>query len=1333
VGVSKGIEMSRLSLALALVGAGIAASASAEVRGRALSVDGNPVAGAVVTAFAPEATEARARRILAGQERPALASAKTGADGSFVLLTTEPVTTVLVRADGFAPGFTTGLQREPLTLSLEPAAVYRGTVTALGKPVPEALVVWTPKSDGGEVLTTRTGKDGAYEIVAAAEQWVGLSVLHRDFAPRTAWGDPRTRSTFSHELQRGVRIEGFLVDEKTSRGVGGATVWVDGWPLTESSADGTFTVAHAAAGWSFLSATAGALLGTAKPGAGPRVVSMRPARRLSGVVRDARTKQPLPGALVSLNSQDATSPSALAGARGQYELPSLASGRYRATVTRPGYEAAFLGGHESQLLDLRNATSLLRDFELVPKRRVTGRVLDEKARPVEGALVMLGVQGLGTSYGQGPLGAFQNRDHHMGSFDTVETPVHSARDGSFVLTVPDGLETQFGGLKMQVVALKPGHAAGTMALPPVSAAGPLVVRLSKGVTLSGRVRSEEGTPLAGVAIALGETGPLAAMRGGVDPTHQRTWARSDAEGRFAIQVQPVLHYLALHKPGYAPRTVEGFDPRRGEELLVVLQRGAEIRGQVVRHDGRGVAAANVTVQDPQEVHLASVSTGADGGFSISDLAPGAYTLVVTTDEGVSVTRPAEAPAADVRIELGPTTTVRGRVIDAATRGAVPAFQVTVQPIGNEQGEAAMGRSQEFSAEDGAFVLEHVALGASTLSVHAEGYRPHVIEDLVLSADAGAPALEVALDPGLTVRGRVTSSEGGALAEVDVSATSGGEESSATTSESGDYELKAIAPGEVALDFRKTGFRPAKRTVQVQQPARVDVTLSRGLSLRGVVVAEETGVAVANAQVQASSSAAGAESQAAATDQLGRFMLQGLSAGRYEVKASETEHGSGELHDVDVATAGPLRLVLTRSPTAVLSGTVVGLNDDEARPPAVMVFVQGEEGSDSQYGMADMSGAFRVEKAPAGRVTVTGRATYADGRMRGSVSKELTLAPGSENTTVVEFRDDLIVSGTVIRAGQALTGATVTFQAGAGAGSSSRTDSEGRYQVMLAPDTYGVGVLANDGVSYQTQYVATESATFDIDVTGATLRGLVVEAGTETPVAEAAVSVWPLGGSESSPEASPQTSAQGTFEVELREGRYRVLAAKKGYGQQVREVELRSGARADVFFELTPAEGVSVAVVDARDNRILEASVVVRDLARRIVANGHAGADKEGAVTIPLADGAYLLSVSANNYGTVTRPVTSPARGLRIGLTPGGTLLVESPRNLRGRIRLLQPDGDEYIRCWCNGIAEILLEGRRTLVEHITPGRYMLDVMDAPQGAPRPVVITEGAVTTVTIE
>jgi 5-hydroxyisourate hydrolase-like protein (transthyretin family) len=502
-------------------------------------------------------------------------------------------------------------------------------------------------------------------------------------------------------------------------------------------------------------------------------------------------------------------------------------------------------------------------------------------------------------------------------------------------------------------------------------------------------------------------------------------------------------------------------------------------------------------------------------------------------------------------------------------------------------------------------------------------------------------------------------------------------------------------------------------------------------LSGVVLYDDAGVPKAN--VSASSSVADADSQSAVTDANGRFTLHGLAPGRYNVSANAGDKGQAEVHDIDAANAGTLRLVIERSPTAVLAGTVVGLGEGRDRPPVVMVQVQDADGH-SAHGIAQVSGAFRIEDAPAGRVTVSAQAVTPTGSSRTSQSNELTLAAGSESTTVIEFRDDIVVSGTVTRAGEGMREVNVSFRSGDETGASSSTDREGHYQVHLAPGPYRVSV-AGSSVSYETDYVAVESGPFDIDVTGGALRGRAVEAGTAAPIPGVDISLWPMGGNENHPVTSLQTSAQGAFEAPLlREGRYRIVTAKEGYGQQVREVELARGATADLLFELQPADGVSVKVTDARDGRTLEAIVVVRDRARRIVANQHAGTDADGAVLIPLADGPYLLSTSANGYGTATLPITAPGKGVQVALTPGGTLVIESARNLRGRIRLMQPDGEEYIRCWCNGIADIKLEGRRTSVDHVAPGTYTIELVEGPESfSPRPVAIQEGQVSTITIE
>ncbi|MGH3114326.1 MAG: MSCRAMM family protein, partial [Gaiellaceae bacterium] len=293
-----------------------------------------------------------------------------------------------------------------------------------------------------------------------------------------------------------------------------------------------------------------------------------------------------------------------------------------------------------------------------------------------------------------------------------------------------------------------------------------------------------------------------------------------------------------------------------------------------------------------------------------------------------------------------------------------------------------------------------------------------------------------------------------------------------------------------------------------------------------------------------------------------------------------------------------------------------------------------------------------------------------------------------------------------------------------------------YEVVgIEHGRYRVSVSAAD-VDYDMEHLVRGSGQLDIDVTGSSLRGSVVDASSGAPVAGVDVSLWLLGGRENKPSQSFTTSSRGDFGASsLHEGRYRLVTSKAGYGQQLREIELGRGATGEVVFELAPAEGVSVSVVDARDGRPLDAIVVVRDLTKRIVANRHAGLDADGMLTIPLSAGRYLLSTSASGYGTKTLPIVAPAKGLSVGLTPGGTLVIQSARDLRGRIRLLQPDGEEYVRCWCNGLADIELKGRSTTVANVTPGAYAIELMDD-QGTPfggSSVQIREGETSTVKID
>lgn len=1328
--------MSTLRLAGLVGSAAILATTSwSAVSGRLVFPDGRRAEQAVIEVYSAETAEDRAERVLAGRARAPLANLRSNSDGSFRIDGAGAVVELSARVEGYAPAFDAASDDEAVTIELKPASRRRGVVTAKGKPVPGALVVWSARSQIGEgagEIILRTDEEGSYEVPDPDVWAAHLLVSHPDFALlETTPALGRRPSSLAHSLDVGTPIEGVVQDARGGRAVVGASVWLNGWPRATSIEGGAFRIGHAPQGWRVVEARAEGLFGSSTPAAAGIVIRLEEARSVAGVVRDAASKRPLAGAVVTVYAEERESTvTATSDARGHYVLPLLAPARYHAWAAREGYSPSILSDEASKRIDLRKRRAVQRDFELVKMRSISGRVESERGEPVEGALVWLAGKGDPAFYALHPA------PEAAGWHGTdMSSSARSGRDGAFTLTSPpQGGSSATPPRETSIFVLKQGYAATRVD----ARERPLVVRLTRGVEIRGTVRTADGEPLPEVAVTIAEEDVSSETPPWHSPFlgHNRElgeWTRSDANGHFVAHVQPRVHRLLFSRQGYAPRLVPRHDAAGGRSLDVVLEPGVEVRGKVVHDDGRGVGGTTIFAMGGMAAGRKMVVTEDDGAFAIDGLAPGRYELFVANDEvGLQQQRSVEAPSSDLVIELPPTGTIRGRVVDARSREPVPQFEVSAQPADDESARAAMSRELQVSDPNGAFVVAGVPVGDVTLTIKAEGYVAKEIDGAVVAGDAGAAEIEVALDAGATIRGRVTTIEQEGIADVAVTISEEGAELSETTDEEGEYELRGVRPGRVKIGFRHDEFISQEMQIDTADTGRVDATLARGLSLRGVVVRD--GAGVANARVYGSSSGLGADGRSATTNESGRFTLAGLAPGRYSIKASAEDESEASLEDIDVEKAGPLRLVLERPATAVLWGTVVGVPD--AALGTTTVSAESERGR-LVRAYPDGSGNFRMEKAPVGRVKVRANVATLFGTTRSSKQSELTLAPGSETQTTIELHGDASVTGIVTRDGAPVSGATISFQ-GADDGetnATTRSDATGRYELTgLEAGRYTVEASA-DGASYETEYATTSGERLDIDLTGAGLRGTVVEATGGTPLSGVHVSLWRLG-SENTPATSLTANSRGEFAFRsIREGRYRLLTARDGYGQQTREIDLSRGATSEVMLELEPSEGVSVTVVDARNGRPLDATIVVRDLARRIVANRHSEAQADDSLTIALADGSYLLSTSASGYGTATVRVTAPSSGLRLELTPGGTLVVESTTGARRRMRLIGGDGEEYVRCWCNGLAEIVVKGRRTTVPNITPGTYSVELIDEAGSASQvgSVVIVEGKASTLQIE
>lgn len=78
------------------------------------------------------------------------------------------------------------------------------------------------------------------------------------------------------------------------------------------------------------------------------------------------------------------------------------------------------------------------------------------------------------------------------------------------------------------------------------------------------------------------------------------------------------------------------------------------------------------------------------------------------------------------------------------------------------------------------------------------------------------------------------------------------------------------------------------------------------------------------------------------------------------------------------------------------------------------------------------------------------------------------------------------------------------------------------------------------------------------------------------------------------------------------------------------------------------------------------------------------------------------------------------------------MVIHAAPDAKKKVRFVLPDGEEDVRCYCNGIAEIRLDGAVTRVENVAPGSYRTEVLDGTVKIEQthPVVVIEGQPTSV---
>jgi hypothetical protein len=567
---------------------------------------------------------------------------------------------------------------------------------------------------------------------------------------------------------------------------------------------------------------------------------------------------------------------------------------------------------------------------------------------------------------------------------------------------------------------------------------------------------------------------------------------------------PGLMYQIYGTPEtFAPFEIRGQRVRAGtvSALQIPLENGVRLRGQVVDEHDQPIAGATfrtvVATGNESTYSDRESATGADGRFDLRGIRPGRITLTTTargylTSQSVIESAANESSHDDIRAVLRRGRSIRGRV---AWRDGQPvsAASVTIalEPSGiSGQQSEALGWSweqREFTAAaDGTFEITGLTAGPFTLIARNVGEkedktRVSVRQENVIS---GGDSIELTLDAGAELRGRVVDDMGSAVQKFTVDATpaTGDPEwqhiddsiRGEVLGEDGRFVIAGLRACNWRITARANGASVSREVVVPADGAAFEILLPRPASISGLVVDPEGRPAVGARVSFGLASANGRQERVLATSKPtgidGSFAIERVFSGPAVLIARHLDWAPSESERIDLAPGE------TRSDVVVglrASGKVTGeiRRADGQADPMRSLYAHGVGGADgvSVSDESDANGLFEFPGLPAGEYWIQTQANLferesvrgADGENNWQALQNFTrrasvtvIAGQSTHVVLGEPpRAPVRVFGRVTRNGREVEGISVSAtrsdpQSGSRDTKTASTGADGRYELSL---------------------------------------------------------------------------------------------------------------------------------------------------------------------------------------------------------------------------------------------------------------------------------------------
>jgi len=580
--------------------------------------------------------------------------------------------------------------------------------------------------------------------------------------------------------------------------------------------------------------------------------------------------------------------------------------------------------------------------------------------------------------------------------------------------------------------------AATFPDPATAAAGPPG-------SIVGRVVNPNHEPVANAEVEL-VRGPAIALQLRQLATETGIVRMTDANGVFRLDnVAPAGDYalFASHQD-YADAEVGPVIVKAKEETTsgdIVLRKSRRVFG-IVTAEGAAVEGAVVTLSNQMDSlrklrrNVPNVPDRQESKYRTSTDAKGYYEFASISIENYEVSAESKglsrickssqnvlggAPMEQqIDFELTPALAIRGRVVDDAKN-----------PVSEAKVSATIAnpnfRCEQVARSDanGGFVLDGLAKGQYFLSTECDGYTMANRAQV----EAGGADVEITLQVQGSVAGVVVDEVSGepvpdfelvVLQTYKGRGPAPGRIRQKIHDAGGRFELKNLDPGVFQLQGRAAGYADSNsdefQVARGQVASGVRIAMNRGGSVAGTVV-DKGGKPVENAAVSVrtnkmkdnpiaaifGSLADGEQEAKARSDKEGKFRIDLVVPGTYQVAVRHGEFAGLEQNDVEVRKneVSAVRLEVTRG--ASVHGHA---SDFDGKPLAGATLNLSSKAGDWMTMRADDQGAFKLAALPPGDYTITVQQFNAGTQM--GPFESIVVASNSRVTVSLKDGDDTLV-------------------------------------------------------------------------------------------------------------------------------------------------------------------------------------------------------------------------------------------------------------------------------------------------------------------------------------